>query len=72
MSWRSIALTAYGPTALVSVGTGAIVPLVALSARELGARVGGAALIVALAGIGQLVGDLPRERWRRGSARSTP
>ncbi len=57
--WRSIALTAYGPTALVSIGTGAIVPLIALSARDLGASVGAAALIVALAGIGQLVGDLP-------------
>ena len=37
VNWRSIALTAYGPTALVSVGTGAIVPLIALSARGLGA-----------------------------------
>jgi MFS family permease len=59
VSWRSIALTAYGPTALVSIGTGAIVPLIALSARDLGASVGMSALIVALAGIGQLVGDLP-------------
>jgi len=59
VSWRTIALTAYGPTALVSIGTGAIVPLVALSARDLGASLGTAALIVALAGIGQLIGDLP-------------
>lgn len=59
MSWRTIALTAYGPTALVSVGTGAIVPLIALSARDLGASLGTAALVVALAGVGQLVGDLP-------------
>ena len=59
VSWRTIALTAYGPTALVSIGTGAIVPLIALSARDLGASLGTAALIVALAGIGQLIGDLP-------------
>ena len=59
VGWRSIALTAYGPTALVSAGTGAIVPLIALSARGLGAGVGTAALIVALAGVGQLIGDLP-------------
>jgi MFS family permease len=59
VSWRSIALTAYGPTALVSTGTGAILPLIALSARDLGASVGLSALVVALAGIGQLVGDLP-------------
>ena len=56
---RSIALSVYGPTILVAVGQGAILPLVALSARELGASVGTAALIVALIGLGQLIGDLP-------------
>jgi MFS family permease len=56
---RNLAITAYGPTLLVSVGQGAILPLVALSARELGASVGTAALIVALIGVGQLIGDLP-------------
>ena len=57
--WRSIAITAYGPTVLVAIGQGAILPLVALSARELGASVGIASFIVALIGLGQLVGDLP-------------
>ncbi len=57
--WRDIVITAYGPTILIAVGQGAILPLVALSARELGASVGMAAFIVALIGIGQLVGDLP-------------
>jgi MFS family permease len=57
--WRSIALPAYGPTVLVSIGQGAILPLIALSARSLGASVTVAALVVALTGIGQLVGDLP-------------
>jgi MFS family permease len=57
--WRSIALPAYGPTVLVSIGQGAILPLIALSARSLGASVTVAALIVALTGIGQLIGDLP-------------
>ena len=56
---RDIALPAYGPTLLVSIGQGAILPLVALSARELGAGVGLAAFVVALIGLGQLVGDLP-------------
>jgi MFS family permease len=56
---RSIAVSVYGPTILVAVGQGAILPLVALSARELGASVGMAALIVALIGLGQLIGDLP-------------
>lgn len=57
--WRDIAVPAYGPTVLVSIGQGAILPLIALSARDLGAGVGTAAFIVALVGIGQLVGDLP-------------
>ena len=57
--WRDIAITAYGPTVLVAIGQGAILPLVALSARELGAGVGTASFIVALIGLGQLVGDLP-------------
>jgi MFS family permease len=57
--WRDIAITAYGPTVLVATGQGAILPLVALSARELGAGVGTASFIVALIGLGQLVGDLP-------------
>jgi MFS family permease len=57
--WRRIALPVYGPTALVSVGTGAILPLIALSARDLGASVSTAALVVSLVGVGQLVGDLP-------------
>jgi MFS family permease len=56
---RGIAVSVYGPTMLVAVGQGAILPLVALSARALGASVGMAALIVALIGLGQLIGDLP-------------
>jgi len=56
---RRLVLPVYAPTVLVAVGQGAILPLVALSARALGASVGMAAFIVALIGLGQLVGDLP-------------
>ena len=56
---RDIAVPAYGPTLLVSIGQGAILPLVALSARDLGAGVGLAAFFVALIGLSQLAGDLP-------------
>ena len=59
LRWRTIAIPAYGPTILVSIGQGATLPLVALSARDLGASVGVAAFVVALIGIGQLLGDLP-------------
>lgn len=58
-SWRRLAVPAYGPTALVGIGHGAIQPLIALSARDLGASVSIAALVVALTGIGHLLGDLP-------------
>jgi MFS family permease len=57
--WRRLAVPVYGPTILISIGEGAVLPIVALSARSLGASVGVAALIVALIGIGQLLGDLP-------------
>ena len=49
-SWRQVAVPVYGPTLLVSIGAGAILPLVALSARDLGASVGIAALVVAMLG----------------------
>ncbi|WP_034807784.1 MFS transporter [Intrasporangium oryzae] len=56
---RQVALSAYGPTLLGSTGAGAVSPIIALSARELGASVGVAALVVAALGVGQLLGDLP-------------
>ena len=59
IQWRKVALAAYAPTLLVSVGYGAVLPLVALSATAMGASVGMAALIVGLHGFGQLIGDLP-------------
>lgn len=59
INWRRVALAAYGPTLLVSTGHGAVLPLVALSARELGSSLELAALLVGLFGLGQLIGDLP-------------
>ena len=56
---RPIAVAAYGPTVLSSIGTGAVLPVLALTARDLGASVGTAAVIVSLLGVGMLVGDLP-------------
>ncbi|MCC3765367.1 MFS transporter [Glycomyces sp. TRM65418] len=59
ISLRRLALPIYGPTILISIGMGAVVPLIALSALDLGATVTQAAIIVGLMGFGQLVGDLP-------------
>ncbi|PNH85470.1 MFS transporter [Arthrobacter sp. AFG20] len=70
-SLRGIAVPAFGPALLFSVGQGAILPVVALSARELGASVAVAALIVTLMGLGSWLFNLPAsmitlkfgERW---------
>lgn len=56
---RSVAVGAFGPTIVNSVGHGAVLPVLALHARALGAGVDLAALVVALLAIGQLVTSLP-------------
>ena len=58
-SLRRIALPAFGPSALASVGTGAVTPVIALSARGFGATVGLAALVVAVSSVSELVVALP-------------
>lgn len=58
-SLRSIAVPAYGPTLLYGLATGAILPVIALSARGLGATVALAALVITLTGIGSLVTNVP-------------
>ncbi len=70
-SLRRIAVPAFGPSLLFGLGEGAILPVIPLSARELGASVPEAALIVALIGVGSLVSNIPAslitmrrgERW---------
>jgi len=57
--YRRLAASIYLPTAVSFIGFGAIVPLVPLTARALGASVAEAALVVALMGIGGLIGALP-------------
>ncbi len=68
---RQIAVAAFGPSLLFGIGEGAILPVVPLCARELGASVPTAALVVTLIGIGSLVSNIPAslitmhrgERW---------
>ena len=70
-SLRSIAVSAFGPSLLFGLGEGAILPVIPLSARDLGASVPMAALIVTLIGIGSLISNIPAslitmhrgERW---------
>lgn len=56
---RSIAAAAFLPPALFSVSAGAITPVVPLTATSLGASPALAAVVVALAGLGQVVADGP-------------
>ncbi|MFC7486283.1 MFS transporter [Knoellia sp. CPCC 206453] len=58
-SLRRIALPAFGPTAVWSVGVGASVPVVALSARNLGASIALAAAFVLIEGVAAFVSSLP-------------
>lgn len=58
-AWRRIAIPAFGPTLLSAGALGAVVPVAALRADELGADLGTAAFVVALTGVGQLLGVLP-------------
>jgi len=57
--FRDIAVAAYGPSFVIAIGYGAVTPVIALRARELGADVGTAALLVALLSVGPLLAGLP-------------
>jgi MFS family permease len=58
-SLRSLGFTVYAPSFLFSVGQGAVIPIVALAAKDLGASVAFAGFTVALRGIGALLFDIP-------------
>lgn len=58
-SLRNIAVAAFGPSLLFGLGEGAIFPIIALSAKELGASLALSGLIVSLIGIGSLLGNIP-------------
>ena len=70
-SLRRIAMAVYAPSFLFGLGEGAILPVIALSVRQLGGSVALAALVVTLIGIGSLVSNIPAsivttrwgERW---------
>ena len=70
-SLRSVALPAFGPALLFCIGEGAVLPVIALSARDLGASVAVSALIVTLIGLGSWIFNIPAsiitekfgERW---------
>jgi MFS family permease len=58
-SLRSVALAAFLPTLLFSIGEGAIIPLIPIVAHNLGASLAVAGLIAAMVMLGELIGDIP-------------
>jgi MFS family permease len=58
-SLRTIAVPAFGPSAIWSIGAGAVLPVVALSARGLGASVGLAALFVGITTLSEFAAAIP-------------
>ena len=62
LTLRDMVLPAFLPTLVFEVGIGAVLPIVALSALHLGASAAEAALMLALMGVGQVLGDVPAAR----------
>jgi MFS family permease len=58
-SFRRIALPAFGPSLLFGIAEGSVIPVIVLSARDLGASVAAAALVATLMGVGSLVTNFP-------------
>lgn len=58
-SLRTMALKVYTPSLLYSVGLGAVMPVIALSARDRGASIATAALVITLIGVGSLLSNVP-------------
>jgi MFS family permease len=59
VSLVSVAPAVFLPALVFETGMGALTPMLALSGRALGASVGEAGLILALLGVGQILGDVP-------------
>jgi MFS family permease len=55
----SLTYSAYIPTILFSIGQGAVIPIIPLFAKDLGASLALAGLIVAFRNLGQLIFDMP-------------
>ncbi|MET8143086.1 MFS transporter [Sphaerisporangium sp. NPDC005288] len=59
VSLKSVAPAVFLPALVFETGMGALTPMIALSGRALGASVGEAGLVLALLGVGQILGDVP-------------
>lgn len=59
LTLRSVAPSAFLPALVYEIGNGAVLPVVALTALDLGASVGTAGYLLTLLGIGQVLGNIP-------------
>ncbi|MDR6970085.1 MFS transporter [Leifsonia shinshuensis] len=57
--FRSVALAAFLPTLLFSIGEGAIIPIIPVAAGNLGAGLAMAGFIASMVMLGELAGDIP-------------
>lgn len=57
--WRQIFIPAFGPSILFGIGKGAVLPVIALTALQLGASQAVSGLIVSLIGFGSLINNIP-------------
>jgi len=57
--FRSVALAAFLPTLLFSIGEGAIIPIIPIAAGNLGANLAMAGFIASMVMLGELAGDIP-------------
>ncbi|MBN9629150.1 MAG: MFS transporter, partial [Actinobacteria bacterium] len=58
-SFRAVALAAFLPTLLFSIGEGAIIPIIPIAAGNLGATLAMAGFIASMLMLGELAGDIP-------------
>jgi MFS family permease len=56
---KQLAVPAFGPSLLYGISNGAILPVIALTARDQGASIATAGLIAALIGVGSLLSNIP-------------
>jgi MFS family permease len=57
--WRSVVVVVFVPTIVFSIGLSAMLPVIPTLAQNLGADLGGAALIASMLVVGLLLGDIP-------------
>jgi len=58
-SLKRIAVPVFGPSVLFGIATGAMMPVIALRASEMGASSAQAGFMAALVGLGSIIGNLP-------------